>query len=126
MNVNWFKRAVQAFVGCGIGCAIGVQGIEYLIVKRRADNLESMNNDLIEANKTMQAECERLKRINENLREANRWITDVALKEAIVEEYDNTMDAVEAWAEESKQIVDEMSDEEYEETLAYIRSKKHD
>jgi hypothetical protein len=36
------------------------------------------------------------------------------------------MDAVDAWAEEAKQIVDEMSDEEYEETLTYIRSKKHD
>ena len=108
------------------GAVIVGGGIGFLIGRQEVYNMATQCDNLIEANKRIQGEYEDLQRVNDNLREANRWITDVALKEAIVEEYDDMTDAVEAWAEESKQIVDEMSDEEYEETLAYIRSKKHE
>lgn len=117
MNMRWLKVAVGALIGCGVG---------YVITKRRTDDLEVQCDNLTIENARLEQKCADMSRVNDNLRAANRWITDVALKEAIVEEYDDMTDAVEAWAEESKQIVDEMSDEEYEETLAYIRSKKHE
>lgn len=117
MNMRWLKVALCALAGYGVG---------YFIVKRRVDELEVKRDNLVIENARLEQKCADKARVIDNLREANRWITDVALKEAIVEDYDDTMDAVEAWVEESKQLVDEMSDEEYEETLACIRSKKHD
>lgn len=117
MNMKWLKVAVGALAGCGVG---------YIIAKRRADDLEVRRDNLVDENMRLESKCSDLVLTIDNLRRQNQWQRDLLLKEAIVEEYDDTTDAVEAWAEESKQLVDEMSDEEYEETMAYIRSKEHD
>jgi hypothetical protein len=117
MNMKWLKVAVGTLAGCGIG---------YFIAKRRTDDLEVQRDNLAYENIRLEQKCADMARVNDNLREANRWITEVALKEAIVEDHGDMMDDVEAWAEESKQIVDEMSDEECEATLAYMHDEKHD
>lgn len=116
------KDAVKLIAGAVIG---GV-GIGFLIGRREVYDMAAQCDRLIEVNKRMQDEYEDLQMVNENLREANRWITEVALKEAIAEIDDNAMRDVEAWAEESKQIVDEMSDEEHKETLAYMQDDERD
>lgn len=117
MNMKWLKAAVGTLAGCGIG---------YFIAKRRTDDLEVQRDNLANENSRLEQKCADMARVNDNLREANRWITEVALKEAIVEIDDDLTRDVEAWAEESKQIVDEMSDEEYKETLAYVEGSEHE
>lgn len=109
-----------------VSAAIGGLGIGFLIGRREVYNMAARCDLMTKTNKMWQDKYEDLQLVNENLREANRWKTEVVLKEAIVEDYVDTMRDVEAWAEESKQIVDEMSDEEYKETLAYVEGSEHD
>lgn len=114
MSMKWLKVAVSALAGFGVA---------YVIGKRRADDLEVQRDNLVDENTRLEQKCADMAMNNDNLRRANQWKTDLLLKEAIVEDYCDTMREVEAWAEESKQIVDGMSDEEYEETLAYMHDE---
>lgn len=97
-------------------------GVGFLIGRHEVHDMAAKCDHLNETNKLMQDRCERLEMVNDNLREANRWKTELLLKEAIDNDCDDvTNKDKDIFAEEAEQIVDEMSDEEYEETLAYIR-----
>ena len=109
-----------------VSAAIGGLGIVFLIGRREVHDMAARCDLMTETNKMLQDKYEDLQLVNENLREANRWKTELMLKEAIAEIDDDLMRDVEAWAEESKQIVDEMSDEEYKETLAYVEGSEHE
>lgn len=110
-----------------VSAAIGGLGIGFLIGRREVYDMAVQCDQLIETNKRLQNECDDLATINQNLREANRWKTELMLKEAIVSDYATWQKETEdILTEDAGQIVDEMSDEEYQETLAYIQGDELD
>ena len=117
MNMKWLKVAAGALAGCGIG---------YMISKRKMDDLEVQRDNLACENTRLEQKCETLARSNDNYRRANQIFIELQ-KEAITDDYNTWKKETEdILAEESEQLVDEMSDEEYKETLAYIRDSELD
>lgn len=118
MNMKWLKVAAGALAGCGIG---------YMISKRKMDDLEVQRDNLVCENTRLEQKCEMLSRSNDNYRRANQLFIELREKEAIVDDYDTWKKETEdILAEESEQLVDEMSDEEYRQTLAYIGDSELD
>ena len=117
--MNWMKLiACSAVIGGGVG---------FLIGRREVHNMAVQCDQLIEANKHLEQKCETLARSNDNYRRANQLFIELREKEAIVDDYDTWKKETEDMlAEESEQLVDEMSDEEYQETLAYIEGSELD
>lgn len=72
MDKSWIKLAAGLLAGFGIG---------YIIQKRRADELEVKRDALIDENNYLEGRCEDLARSNDNLREVNRWQTELLTKE---------------------------------------------
>lgn len=102
-------------------------GIGFLIGQRGVHEIAAQCDQLTETNKRMQDKCEELEMINDNLREANRWKTELMLGEAIVNNYDAYVETDDdIFTEEAEQIVDEMSDEEYQATLEYMQRNELD
>lgn len=110
-----------------VSAAIGGLGIGFLIGRREVHKLAVQCDQLTKTNQHLQDTCDDLVMVNQNLREANRWKTELMLKEAMVTDYGAWKKETEdILAEEAGQIVDEMSDEEYQETLEYIQSDELD
>ena len=109
---------LSALIGLGFGIIIGKRKIDRLTVER--DELELQNQ-------CTEAKCEILQRACDNLKSANDLFSNLLMqeKEAVADDYDTWKKETEdILAEEAGQIVDEMSDEEYQETLAYIQSNE--
>ena len=81
--MNW-----KEFMKFAVSSAVAGLGVGFLIGRREVHGMAAQRDRLTEANKLMQDKCEELQMVNDNLREANRWQTELMLKEAIVSDCD--------------------------------------
>lgn len=118
---KWFIKTMQAIGYAGIGLFVAKRGIDTLYYKAKCKRFEKAKSELQRTNEMLNL------RIN-NFDAIDTISNNPIIKEkAIDDNYDNTnIEIDEALDEDAKQIVDEMSDDEYKATLSYIRGDELD